>query len=493
MKKIINRLSIIIACFILVSCGKDFLNTKPQGLMLEAGVRELGAESPASLIKIVDPSIKGIYTYMYSYNTSFRAAAAARHDDFGQKAIDLSTDMMTEDIVQYAHHWFGFDYLLDNRLAAYARTFTNWNFYYKIIRDANVIIAQIDSAVTDNALKAVRGQALALRAYSFLNLAQLYQQTYKGNESAKGVPLYITPAVSGNPRGTLQDTYNQVVADLNNAIVYLNGFVRSSKEEINKNVAQGILARAYLNMERWSDAATAAQAARSGLTLMSATQYNQGFNDINNTEWMWGGDINANTSTVFASFFSHMDNLSSGYNGALGIYKLIDKKLYDLIPATDARKQAYKAPGSTANPALPAYSSYKFRDPGGWVGDYVYMRAAEMYLIEAEALARAGSSPQAAAVLQQLVVTRDPSYSASALTGQALIDETVKQRRIELWGEGFSLNDYKRWKKGIDRTGSNHRADALFVFPAGDIRFVYQLPQREMETNSTLLIDDQNP
>jgi len=190
-----------------------------------------------------------------------------------------------------------------------------------------------------------------------------------------------------------------------------------------------------------------------------------------------------------------MDNTNLGYAGALGVYKLIDKKLYDQISATDQRKAAYISPeGNVDHPELPAYSNIKFRDsdPGKWVGDYVYMRAAEMYLIEAEALARAGNDGDARQVLTDLVVTRDPAFVTNK-SGQALIDEIVLQRRIELWGEGFSLNDYKRWKKGIDRTNSDHRVDAEFVIPAGDKKFYYQIPQREFDTNSALVPGDQNP
>jgi starch-binding outer membrane protein, SusD/RagB family len=490
MKKI-NILILFVSCAgVFTSCKKDFLDTRPDGYFLEQDVRELGAASPASLIKVVDPSMKGIYAYMYSYNTAFRASG--RHDDFGQKSIDISTDFMTEDIVQYVDHWFGFDYLLDDRDAPFARTFTNWNFYYKIINDANTIVASIDPAVTDAALKAVRGQAIAIRAFSFLNLAQLYQQTFKGNESAKGIPIYTAPATEGKPRGTLTEVYSQIEKDLLEAIGLLAGFNRTTKEQINQNVARGMLARAYLNMERWADAASQASQARAGFPLMSGADYNAGFSDINNPEWMWGGDINATNTTIFASFFSHMDNTSPGYNGALGIYKLIDKKLFDQIPATDARRNAYNSPTAPTYPALPPLANLKFRTPTGWVGDYVYMRAAEMYLIEAEAQARLGSNTPAQTALTTLLTTRIPGFTTTN-TGAALVDEVILHRRIELWGEGFSLNDYKRWKRGIDRTNSNHRADARLVIAAGDKKFFYQIPQREFDTNSTFVAADQNP
>jgi hypothetical protein len=246
-------------------------------------------------------------------------------------------------------------------------------------------------------------------------------------------------------------------------------------------------------MERWTDAATQASQARQGLQLMSNAQYLAGFSDISNPEWMWGGDLNSNTTTIFASFFSHMDNTNPGYAGALGIYKLISRRLYDQIPATDVRKQAFKGPGSTQFPALPTYAQIKFRDPGGWVGDYVYMRVSEMYLIEAEALANAGQETQARQALFALVSQRDPSYTMSTNTGANLLNEIRLQRRIELWGEGFSLNDFKRWKTGTDRSGSNHRADALVNLTPNDVRFFFQIPQAEIDANPNIPPSAQNP
>jgi hypothetical protein len=480
------------AVMLMASCKKNFLDQRPDGVILESQLREALDAAPQLGPVIFNGQMSGIYAYMYSYNTAQRAAG--RHDDFGQKSIDLSTDLMTDDMVQSVHHWFGFDYLVDNRAANFARTFTNWNFYYKIIFNANQMIGTIPETSSDVALKGLLGQALAIRGWSYLNLAQLYQQTYKGNENAPGVPIYTsTSDLNSKGRGRLSDVYQQIESDLTKAINLLAGWQRTSKEQINQSVARGMLARAYLNMERWTDAASQANQARQGYTLMSTAQYQAGFNDISNPEWMWGGDLNSNTTTIFASFFSHIDNSSPGYAGALGVYKLISRRLFDQIPATDVRKQVFKNPGGTNYPALPSYAQLKFRDPGGWVGDYVYMRVAEMYLIEAEALANAGQETQARQVLFDLVRARDASYTMSTNSGANLIDEIRLQRRIELWGEGFSFNDFKRWKMPVDRTGNNHRVDATFIIPLNDVRFTYQIPQAELDANINIPQSAQNP
>jgi len=120
------------------------------------------------------------------------------------------------------------------------------------------------------------------------------------------------------------------------------------------------------------------------------------------------------------------------------------------------------------------------------------MRAAEMYLIEAESLARKGSS-NAAQVLYDLEITRDPAYVLSTNTGQALIDEILVQRRIELWGEGFRWLDLKRLNLPLDRTGSNHTSSitgGVMSVPVGDNRWVWAIPQDEINANPLI---DQNP
>lgn len=174
--------------------------------------------------------------------------------------------------------------------------------------------------------------------------------------------------------------------------------------------------------------------------------------------------------------------------------------LYDQIPAGDVRKTVFTPPTSTST-TDPAYNQKKHQVPnaGSWAADYLYMRAAEMYLIEAEALARQGQDNTARTVLETLVKTRDAAYSAASLSGQSLLDEILIQRRVELWGEGFSLFDIKRLKVGLNRPSGagNHGAPnfnpSVYTTPAADPRMIFRVPQRELDNNSNLTPADQNP
>jgi starch-binding outer membrane protein, SusD/RagB family len=141
------------------------------------------------------------------------------------------------------------------------------------------------------------------------------------------------------------------------------------------------------------------------------------------------------------------------------------------------------------------YQNKKFlaEGPSSSIGDVPLMRAAEMYLIEAEALARLGQDAEAQDVLFTLVKNRNAAYVKSTNTGQALIDEILFNRRIELWGEGFRFTDLKRLNQPLIRTGipnQNPTISQVMEIPAGDKQWVWLFHQDEINTNPNL---EQNP
>lgn len=482
MKSKIYLLTLVV--FLLAGCAEDFLDTAPENTISNQQL----SESPSSLQAIVN----GIYANL----RTFGIGGATFHIDYGHVAMRTGLDMMANDVTQSVFHWYGFFANYDSRVQTSSRTRVYWNTYYSQIAEANSIINAIDETITDPGPRAILGQGLALRAFCMFQLARTYGPTYIGNESALGVPMPNGQDFEGKPRATLAQIYALIASDLEKSVDLLKDFSRTTKQEIDQSVAQGLLAEVYLEMGNWAGAAEMAAQARANYQPMSANQWLGGFSNIENPEWMWGADIDNESSTVFASFFSHFDNTSGGYAGILGVYKNIDARLYGMIPDTDVRKQAFVDPvnGNPEYPDFPGYANLKFRDATFFEGDYVYMRAAEMYLIEAEAKARLGDAT-AADVLYDLVSTRDPGYTKSTNTGDALVEEIYTQRRIELWGEGHSWFDLKRLNKPLERDyeGSNHPSFSKFNYPAGDNKFKWQLPEDEINANDAISLADQNP
>jgi hypothetical protein len=75
------------------------------------------------------------------------------------------------------------------------------------------------------------------------------------------------------------------------------------------------------------------------------------------------------------------------------------------------------------------------------------------------------------------------SYNCTASTQQAFLDEIWFQRRIELWGEGFSYFDMMRFQKGIDRVGAGYDVTLVYQVAANDPVLIYEIIQSEAENN----------
>jgi starch-binding outer membrane protein, SusD/RagB family len=415
---------------------------------------------------------------------------------------------MGEDLVNttQGNGWFISTYRWTaHRAATGTVPYFNYRFYYTIIANANMIIDNVDKAEGPEAeKKVIKGQAYAYRGWAYYQMIQLFGKRFVAGAAndTDGLPLIISSTSTPQPRATVAKVYEQINADLDQAITLLTGApARANRSHINLNVAQGFKARVALTQQNWQVAATMAAAARSGVSLMSNAQYQAGFNDYTNPEWIWGVRQISDQTTYFYSFFAYMSADFNSTNVRTNP-KAINSKLFAKIPATDVRSKLYDPTGTnTAFPIPPGgvrkpYQNRKFLSGGGSassIGDVVLMRAAEMYLVEAEAKARLGQDAGAQDALFTLVSNRDAAYTKSTNTGATLIDEILTQRRIELWGEGFRFYDLKRMNLPLDRTGANHDVSVATVLsiPAGDVRWEFLIPQDEINNSNGLV--KQNP
>ena len=88
---------------------------------------------------------------------------------------------------------------------------------------------------------------------------------------------------------------------------------------------------------------------------------------------------------------------------------------------------------------------------------------------------------------------RDPAFVCTAATPEAVQNAAWLQRRIELWGEGFSYADMMRLKKDMDRRGGGFEAHTTYLIPTGSDALILPIPQDEIESNAKLTEADNNP
>lgn len=482
--KNINIIYLSFFLMVLASCSEDFLDKDMRNNVSNQQLEELASSSPEAALMLASGLEGGNNFFLNDFNT---AGNGNIHDDFGHMAVNLGTDLMSNDAVQVLSHWFSNYYNYTARIETSIRTDMVWKFYYKVINNMNQSLVLVPEGTTDESLLNIKGRLLAMRGLAYFQLIRLYAN------GETGIPMYLglLPEQIDQSRVSASVIRQQILDDFNEAYSLLSGYNRETKVIIDQNVVAGFLARYHLEYGPYDLAATYAAEARSGYLPMNSTQLFDGFNKITNSEWMWGADLNTVTSTYYASFFSHMGSLNQGYAGLLGSYKAVDKRIYDNISPTDARSGWFVS--ATNSFGLPQYANIKFVDDTDFEGDYVFMRGAEMYLIEAEAKYLSGDEIGARQALYNLVSTRDNAYTLSTNTGANLLNEIRFHRKLELWGEGFAFFDMKRWGVALDRTytGSNHASFGYLSYPANSEKFIFQIPLSELNANPD--ITEQNP
>lgn len=480
MKKIKYFIAAIAITTVINSCSSD-LNTLPEG--------DISGEQLNDDQSKPEKILGGIYLDLRSNG----AGGTTSHSDFGIMAIKAGADLMSNDVIQATNQHLGMFYNYEATNASNLASEIVWTTFYARIFIINKLL---DDLQTDTSVKnrAIKGQLLALRAYSYFYLVRFYANDYKGHPSDPGLPLVLTASnqSQGLPRSTVSEVYGQIIKDIEESIVLLNSFARPSRAQIDQRTAKAIAAEVFLQTGDYVKAGKYAAEGKQGIALMTEDDYTTtGFSNINNPEVIWGFHNNVSTMSIgnyYASFFSMFDNTNEGYAGAAQIRKLIDKRLYEAIPATDYRKKvfngsqnaSYTFNGKTKN--YPAYVSWKFKDPSLFEGDYIYIRASSLYYIEAEALARQGRETEARQILFDITSKRDKNYLLSSKSGIELINEIVLQKRIELWGEGYAWFDMKRLNTPLERIypGTNHTFGRFNLTPD---KFRFQIPNKEINNN----------
>jgi starch-binding outer membrane protein, SusD/RagB family len=490
-----NILFLLVAASLLVSCSKSYLETPATDRIAE----EEALTTTDGCWKLLN----GVHRIMYSSHLG-------RQDLVGQGTNMMDMDIMGDDVtISSTNDWFLYQYLWLNahRNPGSAIVYFNYFFYYEIINNVNQLIDHVNAAKgTEEEKKAILGQAYAYRGWAYFQMIQLFGERYiaGGNNITQGLRITLHSQDEVKPRSSVQVVYNQINSDLDSSILMLDGFKRSNKSHLDKTVALGLKARVALTQQDWTTAAKMAAAARSSYALMDSTSYLSGFNDYKNAEWMWGSHQQENQTTYFSSFFAYMSCNFPAQN-IVSSPRAIQDSVYRLIPPTDVRWQLWDSTGKNTSFPVPVDAAgkeigtrikfmqrkFKVQNTQLSIGDVPLMRASEMYLIEAEALAQSGNYGAAAATLYQLAKTRDAAYKPSTNTGAKLLAEIWVQRRIELWGEGFRFYDLKRLNQPLDRHRHTFLPSYQKSVPAGDVKWQFAIPQPELDATGGII--KQNP
>ena len=545
---------LLLLALVIFSCEEEFLETTPTDAIASADA--LATEANIALV------INGMHRTMYAQSQTVLPGGNAEASTIRANEhywVPMG-DNLAGGLIHSANAnnlgWRTEAQWNSHTLETSATVRILWYHRYNIIANANSIInAVAEGNIPETpTLKSIVGQAYAYRAYAYLSLVQHYAKGYLiGNPSSDpGVPLLFAseaPFESG-PRATVQAVYDQINSDLDAAIAnFEDGAPRPSgsafdKANLNIDVAWGLKARTALATGDYATAATAAANARQGYELLDEDGWKAGFNSTLLSEVIWGSNVITTETTFFRSYFYLASNTFNG-SQVRNNPKIADRRLIDAVPETDYRGDMFlkDAPntnlsaangmGGFANNTNPLYTTEEefnaaraeLQARWGWTSrhnahpymhvklrqqvpggiepdDIIYMRASEMYLIEAEAKLMMGDLDGAKAALEPLATERDEAWDGDAFTSNDEFFEHIKfQRGIELWGEGFLFQDKIRWDDPIDH-GANGGSGASEVLyqdaffqekPSMNPKWVFKIPQREIDSNPNIGPEDQNP
>lgn len=455
MKKIIFSLSII-GLLGLTACQDDFMEYDPSNSVDAEGAITNAAQLETATLGVYD-AIQSNFAYGNYYISAQEILA-----DNGF-VLSKNSNRFT-DFYRYEH-----------ALPTGGSIANMWTIGYRAIARANFVLS-FEETINTPGTEVNYAEARAIRALQLFNMVNYYARPYGTFDQELGVPI---PSVFEKDlaikRSTVAEVYEEVTSQLILAAEHLPSGTEQSR--FTKEAAYGLLSRVYLYQKNYAKATEYADLALSGAELLTADQLSSYYQDpIRYNETLFGVDFSESDNP------NVNDALSATWTEGLRYSDTAaTTDFYNLIAETDARKDLYNLWDTNDIPQ--PYGVKKF---GNVDNDVIVIRATEVLLNKIEALYHTNPSLALTELVDWVKNYRDESYDFNG-TGQALLDEILLQRRIELAFEGHRYFDMNRHGLDIQRS-ANSTVNSNVPFTS-KLR-VFPIPLNEMNTNPLMV---QNP
>lgn len=545
-----------LAVLVLVLAGscKDLLNLTPQTALSETTAFATPERIELTVAGMYDAAQSGFYLGGAIRGYPFGAAHVEQGDNRGEDVVNTQAFYL----VTYQSNYDGVS----------ANNDYHFQTLFALINRVNVVLAGLETAkpvgttLTQADIDAYKGECRFMRALAYHELVKHFCRPYSDNPTAANLGMpYKTTAVTNaasaalsvkQDRGTVQEDYTQILADLDYAESVLPA-TRASRQltitRATKGAAIALKTRIHLFMGNWASVLTEGNKLVPAGAPATFPSLIGGFTLPSNpyAAFSSAGSKN-NTESVFSIENAVGDE--AGVNGALpsqystSASPTSGRALVAISPiiwnqtwwnATDTRKTAtfvsINIEGTTAG-GKGGYFTKKYTDVTARSDNAPVIRYAEVLLNMAEASQRLnlGAADARAFDLYNAVRSRsnaagtDLSYDqiTDFATGTDLMNAILNERRIEFLCEGLRWGDIHRlaqdatfntWGGGIPMkvnsgignlrptyTGLPATTTALLAtagnrydaIPYSSYKFVWPIPTSEIVLNATLAAQ-QNP
>ncbi|WP_432221818.1 RagB/SusD family nutrient uptake outer membrane protein [Flavobacterium sp. TMP13] len=338
-----------------------------------------------------------------------------------------------------------------------------WNSTYNQIYSANAVLEGLSksTALTQEQMKQLTGEALFVRALSHFYLVNIYG----------AIPYIVATDYTQNSavaRTSIEEVYKLLTKDLETAGELLTeNYNNGLRVRVNKYVVRALLARVYLYSGSYAEASNEASA------LLNQTDSFQ---------------LEANLDQVFL-IDSHetifqLQSATAGQNTAEGLHFIFESgpppsvalndNLVNAFSTADKRKQSWIRSVTDGNSTW--FHPYKYKQQEFTPSSVEYsviFRLAEQYLIRAEARAQQGDLIGAKEDLNK-IRNRAGLTNTTAIDEEDILQAILTERRLELFSEfGHRFFDLKRFGK-LDMQLSAIKpswktTNALFPIPQNEL------------------------
>ncbi|MBL1410973.1 RagB/SusD family nutrient uptake outer membrane protein [Sphingobacterium faecale] len=428
---------------LVLGCADGFLDVK----------QDQALRIPNSL-EDVDALLKGLV-----YNSSARELAIAGGDEY--QLTDAIYNGLRNVYKKNAYIWADSVYL--------GERVPDWNLPYYYIMNANLALEVLEKLPNQSEkLEQVKSSALFHRAYNFYVLSQSFAPPFHQKElNAYGLPLRLESDVSIKVgRSTIAETYQRIVADLEEASVLINdSFV--SRFLPSKRACYALLARVYLVMGDFDNALKNAE------LCLSINDCLNDFNELNlKSNFLFTADLGLTNKEII--FYDNMGPSLFGSSAP------INKDLVELYSDNDLRKIGYFRQQNSNNLFKGSYT--------GGNSPFCGLANDEIYLIKAESLAHLGRVSEANETLNVLLKNRcdkNEFIPIAVIDKKDMLRIVFEERRKELVLRGLRWEDLRRlgWMEEYSRVVSKEINGKTHTLNPKSTKFTFPIPEKELELN----------
>ncbi|WP_443938902.1 RagB/SusD family nutrient uptake outer membrane protein [Pedobacter sp. MW01-1-1] len=469
MKRIYVYISLLFIAIISFSACKKYLDITPKGYVIPSKVEDFE--------RILND--RALYNFL-------RSDLDMSSDDFYDPEINNPNTAPETKIVNL-YYWNPDPFIdeQDIKTSIWATAFGN-------IYQFNAVINGITDSegATPARIKKAIAQAKFGRAVMYWYLVNVYSKPYH-KQTANGdlgIPLVTKNdlAIDLPKRGTVQQTYDFILKDLNEALDGVSASV-PNPYFVSQQAVHGFLARTYLMMGEYEKAKQAAEKALG--TNPKLIDYNTVYQEKTittvtpNVSYLGtksGSNPLLDRLTMPENIFAMTYNY---YGGMMG--EVIAKQTVDLFDAKDLRRIFFKPKVAAGDKTWSGLYSYLdqliYVNPG--------ISSPEMYLIRAEGKARADDLAGAMADLDILRKNRFKPADFMPLSTTDKKDAIAKvllERRFELFYKASRWFDMRRLNNDPDFgfTAKRYFNNGTFIeLPPNSNAYTLKLPQTALTNN----------